>query len=439
MPKYFGTDGIRGVAFEFLNEKLAFKIGQALSIAFEEKEVVIGCDTRASSMTLAHGIAFGAITRGLHVKFAGVVSTPMIAYYSKKKQMIGIMVTASHNPYTDNGIKVFDKGYKSTEAIEDIIEAFIDKDEIEFSHYGTFDLTDDVANEYMELYKKIKIENFTDVIGVDSAHGANYKIAKKVLNYFQIPFKHIGNEPDGFNINNGFGSTHIKTIHKYVKEHQLALGFAYDGDGDRLLVCDQNNIYDGDLLIYIIANYLKDQNLLYKDSVVLTQMSNPGIIKAFKDRNIHVVETEVGDKYVSEAIRKNNYTIGGENSGHLLLTHLLHSGDGLLASMYILEILSKTNKTLNELTSDVIMYPQKLINIKNINKDVLKLDHVKKYIEETHTRLGENSKVLIRPSGTEPLLRVTMSHVDQNILDHEINQMVEFLKQEGEKVWRRTL
>ncbi|MBE0700073.1 MAG: phosphoglucosamine mutase, partial [Acholeplasmataceae bacterium] len=370
MGKYFGTDGIRGKAFEKLNSKLAFTLGQSLKPVLGAIKLVIGMDTRASSPMLAHLIAAGAMTQGVDVLFAGVVSTPMIAHYAKEKGIVGIMVTASHNPFTDNGIKLFDKGDKMLEDDEAKIEAFLDDPKPKDAPFGRFELGDQVEAMYLSLYEKLRLKPSHQRIGYDSANGANYMISKTVFDRYFPNSHQISNQPDGMNINLNCGSTHVEALIDLIGTHGLDIGFSFDGDGDRIIVVDSDlKVYDGDEILYIIATYLKSKNLLNKDSVVLTKMSNPGIVKALDLKGIQSSRVDVGDKYVSGEMRTHGYVLGGENSGHIIIHDELHTGDGLLVAVYLLKIMTETKKSLQELTKDIVMYPQKMMNLKDVDKN----------------------------------------------------------------------
>ena len=435
MGKYFGTDGIRGVAFEKLNAELAFKVGQAISNVFKPKTVVIGMDTRESSPMLAYSIANGILSLGDDVLFAGVVSTPMIAHYSKINQIIGVMITASHNPFMDNGIKIFNQGFKMLEKEESLVEDFIDYGELSVYPFGKFTLTNDVKVEYLKIYNQFELKTSSLNIGFDSANGATSLIAREMFNRINPKSVQINYQPDGKNINVDSGSTHPEAITHLVKTHHLDIGFTFDGDGDRIQVVDhEGRLYDGDLLIYIIGSYLKKINKLSHDTVVLTKMSNPGILKALSDQEIKTSLTDVGDKYVADEMLQNGYIIGGESSGHIILSHLLHSGDGLLVAIYLLYILSELKKTLPELVQSVELYPIKTVNIKNINKLVLKKETVIFKINETKQKLGFNSLLLVRPSGTEPLIRVTMSSKDSKLMESLIDDLVSLIQKEGKTI-----
>ncbi len=419
MGKYFGTDGIRGKYGIELTDDLAYKVGQSLKPVLNTKRLVIGMDTRASGSNLLNSVRRGAQDAGIDVMIAGIVSTPMISHYSKQKQVTGIMITASHNPYTDNGIKVFKMGNKLLEKEELAIETFIDSEEIfKVKKQGETFSGEEVFDLYADLIESLDLAESDLKIGFDSANGANYLISLGVLGELCTDFMQIGNEPDGKNINLGVGSTHLESITKLVKENKLDLGFSFDGDGDRILVVDHDlSVIDGDLLIYIIAGYLKQTSQLKKDTVVLTKMSNLGIIKAFERQGITVVLTDVGDKYVLEKLNEEGYSIGGENSGHIILRDFINTGDGVLVAAYLLKILNDTQKSLKELTADIKMWPQKMENIKTTNKTIINDERVLKVINEVKDVLGEDGKVLVRASGTEPLVRVTISCELESDLD----------------------
>ena len=436
MGKYFGTDGIRGRYNLELTNGLAFKVGQSLKSVLDTEKLVIGIDTRESSNELMYSITSGAQSLGIDVMVAGIVSTPMISHYSKQKQITGIMITASHNPYTDNGIKVFNKGNKLLEKEELAIEDFIDNNhKFEVLKIGKTFSGEDVFDLYADLIESLDLVESDLRIGFDSANGANYLISLGVLRELCQDYMQIGNTPNGKNINLGVGSTHIESIIKLVKDNNLDIGFSFDGDGDRILVVDKElNIIDGDLLIYIIAVYLKENNLLNKDTVVLTSMSNLGIIKAFERKGIKVILTDVGDKYVLEKLNEFGYSIGGENSGHIILRDFINTGDGVLVAAYLLKILHETKKSLIELTSDINMWPQKMVNIRTYNKDIINDSRVLKVIEEIKNILKLDGKVLVRASGTEPLVRVTISCEIESDLDNYMELIVSTINSIKEEV-----
>jgi len=436
MGKYFGTDGIRGRYNLVLTNSLAFKVGQSLKSALGTKRLVIGMDTRESSSELLYSVVSGAQSLGIDCMVAGVVSTPLISHYSKQKEITGVMITASHNPYTDNGIKVFNNGNKLSFEEETLIENFVDENkEFNITKLGKIYSGEDVLDLYAELIESLDLEKMDIKVGFDSANGANYLISLGVIRELCNEFYQIGCTPDGKNINKDVGSTHLDSIIKLVKDNALDIGLSFDGDGDRLLVIDKDlSVIDGDLLIYIIANYLKEKGLLNKDTVVLTSMSNLGIIKAFERKGIKVVTTNVGDKYVLEELNKNDYSIGGENSGHIIMRDYINTGDGLLSGIYLMKILHETKKSINELIEDITMWPQKMVNVRTFNADILNDERVIKVIDEVKEIVGNNGKVLVRASGTEPLVRVTISCESELELDKYMDKIVSIIKLVKEEV-----
>ena len=430
MAKYFGTDGIRGRVGLELTTSLAFKVGQSIKDVLKADTLVIGCDTRESSYDFMYSVASGAQSLGINVILAGVVPTPVIQYYSEVKKIYGVMITASHNPYHDNGIKVFKYGTKLSEEEELAVEYFVDnRGEFDVISVGKVITSEEPLNIYKEIYKNLELKKSDYVVAIDSAHGANCKIANEMLTPFVKELHQIGAKPDGVNINNGVGSTHLESIIELVKSKNADFGFSYDGDGDRFLLVDNDgDIIDGDKIIYIIASYLKSQNKLNKDTVVLTKMSNLGIIKAFNDLGIKVIKTDVGDKHVLAQIKEFDYSIGGENSGHIILFDHLSTGDGLFVSMFILKVLEETNKTLKELIDPIKMYPQKMENIKAYNKDIVNDKRITDLVEKTAEKWGEDGKVLVRASGTEPLIRVTLSYKDEKELDLIMSEFISLFK-----------
>lgn len=433
MGKYFGTDGIRGVAFEKLNAELAFKVGLAIGKVVKPKQIVIGTDTRQSNNMLAYSLASGAMSQGVDVLFAGVVSTPMIAYYSEMHQIIGVMITASHNPYYDNGIKIFDKGFKTVDELELKIEAVMDHGPFDvLDKWGNLTLTEEVEKLYLSFYEKLGLKPSKLSIVYDSAHGASYQISNKLFKKYHKHTHQINNQPDGLNINVECGSTHMEMIANVVKSRKADIGFAFDGDADRCLVVNsKGEVVDGDQMIYLFATYLKAKGELPKNHVVLTKMSNPGMLKKLKDNGISYSLTDVGDKYVFKEMNDHGYGLGGEASGHIILNHIMHSGDGVLSALYLLKIIEESGKTLDELLGEIKLYPLKMINIKNVDKGVLKRDSVINLLEDVKKILKDDYLLLVRPSGTEPLIRVTMSYQDEVVLDREINRIVELIKKEG--------
>jgi phosphoglucosamine mutase len=436
MAKYFGTDGIRGRFGIELNAPLAFKVAQSLKGVLNVDKVVIGIDTRESSTELMYACASGAQSIGVDVMLAGVVSTPLISHYSKEKQIAGIMITASHNPYKDNGIKVFNRGNKLTEEQELAVEAFVDGNrDFEVERVGKIYSGEAVIDEYATLIDSLDLPYVDLKVGYDSANGANYMLSKGIFDGLTRDSIQIGNKPDGKNINEGVGSTHLESIIQLVKDEQCDIGLSFDGDGDRILVVDHDGtVIDGDALIYVLAVYLKEQGRLNKNKVVLTKMSNLGIIKAFERQGISVEIVNVGDKYVLEKLNEQHLSIGGENSGHVILREFINTGDGLLVGAYLLKVLQETKQTLSQLTSDIQMWPQELVNLRTFNKEIIKDERVVSLVNSIKEELGDNGKIFVRASGTEPLLRVTVSCEKQEDLNRYRDQVVGLLNRIKEEV-----
>ena len=411
MGKYFGTDGIRGRFGLELNSAMAFKLGQSLKTALNAHTLVVGMDTRESSSELMYSVVSGAQSMGINVIVAGVLPTPMISYYAYVNQISGVMITASHNPYKDNGIKVFDKGLKCTKEQEDKMEDYIDNQpSFEVMNLGKVYGGEDVFDEYLNLIESLELEPFALKIAIDTANGANHLVAQGIFRELSEDFVQIGHQPNGKNINKYVGSTHMEAIKEAVELHRCDVGLSFDGDGDRVLMVDQDgDLFDGDLLIYILAKDLKEKGLLKNNKVVLTVMSNLGIIKALERLGIEVITTKVGDKYVKEALLEEDASVGGENSGHIIMPDYTPTGDGLFVGLYLLSLLSTKKTTLKELTSDVHMWPQVLTNIRTYSTDILEDPRVVSVIEQVKETVGQDGKVLIRKSGTEPLIRVTIS------------------------------
>lgn len=431
--KYFGTDGIRGKAHETLTKELAYRVGNSLFV-FQASNVVIACDTRESSDILVENLAKGAQDAGKHVIIAGVLPTPGLMQYAMQNACIGVMITASHNPYEDNGIKVFDSGKKLQEKQEAMLEAAMDDVLFFAPEKGTM-----IHSEEPYLtYKDFLIKNgkhSTLRVGLDLANGATYKIAKDVFDTLGIFTKVIAMNPDGKNINAGVGSTHIQAISDHVKQHALDVGFAFDGDGDRVLAVDQNGkLYDGDMIVYIIASYLKQQGLLAKDTVVLSVMSNVGLLKQLKKQGIHVHTTPVGDKYVLDALLTHDYAIGGENSGHIIMPNLTSTGDAIAISLCLLAILSDSNKSLASWVKDVKMYPDRMVNLRVKDKAVAKRFEVQKRVKEIEETLGEDGKVILRASGTEDLVRVSVMAPTVELMNQYVDELVALVKRCDEAV-----
>jgi phosphoglucosamine mutase len=426
MSTYFGTDGIRGEADTFLTVELAYKVGYSLS-KLSVKQVMIGQDTRESSPRLEQAIKKGALDAGINVLSLGVVPTPVLAYMSQEHQCFGVMITASHNPFQDNGIKIFRYGKKLFLEEEAILEAFLHEELLKNESItpGIVMETLDAFHDYLAIYNSFIRPTLARIV-LDFANGATYQYGPKLFTSIAKNAIIVGNQPNGLNINLGVGSTHLETIKNIIIDQKLDYGFAFDGDGDRLLMVDhQGQVVDGDKLIYVIACYLKEKSILQHDTVVLTKMSNLGIIKALKDKGISVVTTDVGDKYVIDALDQADYQLGGENSGHVINRRFINTGDGLLNAAFLISIMEETKQNIQELTKAIQFFPDKLVNIRNINKELVHHPLMKKKVAEIAQLLGENGKILVRASGTEPLVRISCSAPTMEQVDTFISTLVE--------------
>jgi len=429
MAAYFGTDGIRGEAHVVLTEELAFRLGQSLA-ALRAQTVVIGMDTRESGEMLTRGVNNGARSMGIDAMLLGVVPTPMLAWVSQTLECFGVMITASHNPYRDNGLKVFNAGRKLFLQDEATLEAILQ---------GTAPLPPgngegvvlegiDPWRFYWPLF--LRFVRKTDLrIGLDFANGATYRYGPKIFRALADDIRTIGVEPNGVNINEGVGSTHIDALRKLVLEEHLDLGFAFDGDGDRVLAVDKDGtLIDGDQLIYFIAVHLQERGMLKDATVVLTKMSNLGILKALKQKGIKVHTVDVGDKYVIDALDANQWSIGGENSGHIINRRLLPTGDGVLNAAYIVALMEDTGRRFSDVLSEIRMYPDKLVNLKGFDRTLAKHEAVLTAVKEIQEVLGDDGKVLVRASGTEPLIRISVSAATQAVVDLHIDRLTRLIR-----------
>ncbi len=423
---HFGTDGIRKIADAFLVNNFAQKVGQSL-VCLENPFVIIAQDSRESSAAIKDQVIEGAKKSGLIVYDMGLIPTPVLAFLSHEYKTIGVMITASHNPYQDNGIKILNAGKKLSMHHEQAIEELIENQQwpIPINPMGELEIS---LLPYVGRYANLKLK--TDLkIGFDVANGAGSQLVPHIVKRFIKQAVFTNYKPDGKNINANCGSTHLDAIKAFVKERDLDIGFSLDGDGDRVLVVDRNlKEYDGDLLIYIMAVYLKQQGKLKQNKVVLSIMSNLGIIQALKKEGIQVVSTPVGDKYVMEEIEKENLTLGGEAAGHIINTSLLNSGDGTLNAMFLLKIIEESGKNLSDLIKDVTIYPEKLVNLRDMDRTILNRPDIKQRIETYRRELGEQGKVIVRASGTEPLIRISVSASSYELVDAYIAKIIADLK-----------
>ena len=440
MGKYFGTDGFRGEANVKLTVEHAFKVGRYLGWYYgrdHKARIVIGKDTRRSSYMFEYALAAGITASGADAYLLHVTTTPSVSYVVRTEGFdCGIMISASHNPFYDNGIKVINGlGHKLEAEVEEKIEAYIDgaTEERPLATGADIGRTVDFAagrNRYIGYLISLPTRSFKNMrVGLDCANGSASAIAKSVFDALGAKTYVINNEPDGTNINTNCGSTHIEVLQKFVKEKQLDVGFAYDGDADRCIAVDENGeVVDGDRIMYICGKYMKEQGALKDDTIVTTVMSNLGLYKACDKAGIRYEKTAVGDKYVYENMTKNGFQLGGEQSGHIIFSKHATTGDGILTSLKVMEVILEKKASLAALASEVKIYPQLLQNLRVQDMDaVLNAPSVQKAIAEVEERLGTEGRVLVRKSGTEPLLRVmveaqTDELCEENVL-HIINAM----------------
>ncbi len=403
--KYFGTDGIRGIPNKLLTVEFTSKIGMSLSI-LNNKNVYIATDTRISKDLLLSSIISGILSKGMNVIDLGILPTPALIYFSKIKNSTGVIITASHNPYYDNGIKIVNKGNKLTIEEEQRIENYIDNPLSYSGIIGTYKKQDYKLFYYNYLSKYLVKTNLSIII--DCANGSTYKTAPYLFNKMTKKLLVLSNNPNGININYNCGSTNIDLLINKIKEYHYDIGFSFDGDGDRVMcVTSTGKIIDGDKIIYLLAKYLKSNNKLNNNTVVLSIMSNLGIISKFKEEGINVLETNVGDKNIIDSLNKNNLSLGGENSGHIIIPEILSTGDGLLTAILIIKIIEDRKINLNTYFDNIDYYPDKLINIKVNNKnEIIKNNLLISKINTIKSYLNNDCKIIVRPSGTEDLLRV---------------------------------
>ena len=446
MGKYFGTDGFRGEANINLTVEHAYKVGRYIGWYFNQKsssraKIVIGKDTRRSSYMFENALVAGLTASGADAYMLYVTTTPSVAYVVRTEQFdCGIMISASHNPYYDNGIKLINaKGHKMEAEVENEIEAYIDGEihEIPFATKKEIGRAKDYAagrNHYIGYLISTATRSFKGVkVGLDCSNGSSFAIAENVFKALGAETHVINNEPDGTNINTNCGSTHIEVLQKYVVDNGLDIGFAYDGDADRCLaVDDDGKVIDGDHILYLCGKYLKEQGKLKDDTVVTTVMSNMGLYKAFDKLGIHYEQTAVGDKYVCENMMANGYVIGGEQSGHIIFKEHAVTGDGILTSLMIMEAWLHYGKPMSMLTGDLVIYPQLLENVKVKDKVAAREDEdVQKAAKEVTESLGDAGRRLLRESGTEPLIRVMVEAETDEMCRENVDKIVKVLHEKG--------
>jgi len=393
----------------------------------KKRKLIVGMDTRESSPMLAKGILEGAQRAGINTIEAGIVPTPLLAHLSKRIGCLGVMITASHNPFRDNGIKLFVYGKKLFLDEETLLEECLNGIvAIEPAYHPGTDLpVIDPLTYYLPLFASLLQKTKLKIV-IDSANGATFQTAKLIFSQLTDHLTVIGDQPNGQNINLGVGSTHLELLRETVLKTASDLGFAFDGDGDRVMAIDHlGNIIDGDLLIYVCALRLKSLGKLPGNRVVLTKMSNLGILQALQKEGIDVLLTDVGDKYVVDAMDHEGLFLGGENSGHIINKTLLETGDGVLNAAFVLNILHEEGKSLAELVKDVTLFPDKLHNLKNIDCELAKHPRVVQLVAEVSELLGANGKVLVRASGTEPLIRISVSASTEELVDTYIRKFIE--------------
>lgn len=440
--KYFGTDGFRGKANDVLTVEHALKIGQFMAYYFSKKKkdgeavkCVIGKDTRLSSYMLESGLAAGIASAGGNAHLMHVTTTPSVSYVTRTEDFdFGVMITASHNPYYDNGIKIIDgNGYKMSEDVLEECEKYIDGEiEIDFANIETGRIVDFLQgrNKYMNYLTSASSEFFRGYrIGLDCANGASSMIAKSVFDMLGAKTYVINNDPNGKNINVDCGSTHIENLQKFVVDNNLDAGFAFDGDADRCLAVDEKgNLVDGDGIMYIGAKFLKEMGQLKDDKVVVTVMSNLGLMNALKENDMEAVVTNVGDKYVSAELMEHGYGIGGEQSGHIIFSEYATTGDGILTAIVLTNIFVGKKCSFSSLTQGLEIMPQKLKNIRTDKKDEIDADpEVKAFAEDMNKKLDGTGRILLRKSGTEPIIRIMVEAKTYEDCDKYIEEAEEFI------------
>ena len=447
MGRLFGTDGVRGIANKELTADLAFKLGQAGAIVLtkatnsKHPKIIVGKDTRVSGDMLENALVAGFLSVGAYAYIAGYIPTPAIAYLTREYGMdAGVVISASHNSFEFNGIKFFsNEGYKLSDEIENEIEEYIlDGKELpplpEGEGLGKISNCQTGLRDYVNFAKKTVGVTFEGMkIALDCANGASFESSKLAYKELGADVVMINSVPNGININKDCGSTHIEGLQKFVVEQKCDLGFAYDGDADRVLAVDENGeLVDGDKMMAICAIAFKEKGILKNNTVVATVMSNLGFFKALEANGISYEMTKVGDRYVLENMLKNGHIIGGEQSGHIILTDINSTGDGLVSSLQIAQIVKNSGKKLSELASVVRILPQTLVNIKVKNeckKTYMDDEVIKKAIEDIEKEFDSNGRVLIRPSGTEPLIRIMIEGEDQQVIEKKAKELAAIMEE----------
>ena len=447
MGKYFGTDGVRGIANKELTPELAFKLGRYGGYVLSQHEdssrkprVLVGRDTRISGEMLEQALIAGLLSVGIEVFQLGVISTPGVAYLTRlQKASAGVMISASHNPAEDNGIKFFGAdGFKLVDDQEAEIEALLDAEEDTLPRtsaegLGSLDDFPEGLLKYSQFLVQSIPGDLADMtVCLDAANGATATAVNRVFADLETDFYTMGTSPNGLNINDGVGSTHPEALAEMVVEKGADAGLAFDGDGDRIIAVDElGRIIDGDKIMYICAKYLAEKKRLKKDTIVTTVMSNLGFHKAVEEIGLKDVVTQVGDRYVVEEMRKNDYNFGGEQSGHMIFLDYNTTGDGMLSGIQLLNVMKQTGKKLSELADEVTIYPQKLVNIRVTDKNgAMEVPAIKAVVEQAEAEMNGEGRILVRPSGTEPLLRVMAEAPTQEKVDYYVDKIAEVVRAE---------
>lgn len=448
MGKYFGTDGFRGEANVKLTADHAFRVGRYLGWYYgrdHKAKIVIGKDTRRSSYMFEYALVAGLTASGADVYLLHVTTTPSVAYVVRTEEDFdcGIMISASHNPYYDNGIKLInDRGEKMTEDVIAEIEAYLDGEsgEVPLAYGDKIGCTVDYSagrNRYIGYLISLATRSYKGMrVGLDCSNGSAWMIAKSVFDALGAKTYVINNHPDGFNINTDCGSTHIHVLQDFVKEKQLDVGFAFDGDADRCIAVDENGkVIDGDLILYVCSRYMKEHGKLTNNTVVTTVMSNFGLYKAFDKVGINYEKTNVGDKYVYENMQQNGHRIGGEQSGHIIFSKYASTGDGILTAIKVMEVMLEEKQSLGKLAEPVTIYPQLLKNVRVRDKKKAREDKdVMAAVDAVADKLGSEGRILVRESGTEPVIRVMVEAPDDATCEKYVSEVVDVIYQKGHAV-----
>ena len=447
MRKYFGTDGIRRIANTELTPELVFRVAKAGAYVLSKPSehtptILIGRDTRISGTLIESAMTSGFLSYGANVKLLGVMPTPAVAYLTKKFNAdASVVISASHNTFEFNGVKYFsNKGMKISDEIEEEIEEIMDSEKLSTltavgENIGTYEIENEYLNEYINFFVDLFGDSFKGSkfkVAIDTANGATYDVAEKVFKKLGIEHTIICNNPDGININEKCGSTYLNNISEFVVKNGYDLGIAYDGDGDRCLAVDENgDVIDGDIIMAIVAKYLKSENKLKKNTVVATVMSNLGLNKYSENNNMGLIQTKVGDRYVLEEMLKNDYNFGGEQSGHVIMLDYNPTGDGILTSLMLLKSILGENKKASEVKRIINIYPQVLINAKvssDKKYDYEKDEEIQKEIKALEEEFSGNGRVLIRPSGTEPKVRVMIEGADKDYITTKAQNLADLIE-----------